>query len=331
MKPDGDRPQLSNLAIATPQDRLAGRGRTSIVLWCLLAIVLAGCGGRHVRNKQQTGASVAVARPTTAGDRMLALLPDGAQIIVEVDLARLRTNPVVGALVIKILDGGIPQLAGFSDADGVVFAAYGLGTAQAATITLFTAKQPLEGATKIHDNIYGVGASDWLAQVQTRAALDDKSALVPSKELIELRDRAMPEAAPGASIRIAARLSFDARIALARITGIESAPAQLSVWADVADDLAIIVDADATDPGDKKAKNATKRMSGIVQGALAGLARSPTIIALGLPSSLSGAKLATRGTWVRTIIAVGPRHLQRVVERATTFFAQSPPMPKEGS
>lgn len=257
---------------------------------------------------------------------MLALLPDGAQIVVEVDLARLRANPVVGPLIVKLLgSGGIPQLAGFADADGVVFAAYGLGTAQAATVTLFTAKQSLEGATKITGDVYGVGASDWIAQVEARAAVDRASGLVAAKELTDLRDRAMPEGAPGASIRVAARLSFDARVALARITGIESAPGQLSLWADVADDLAIIVDADSTDPGDKQNKNAVKRMSGIVQGALAGLARDPKIIALGLPSSITGAKLATRGPWVRTIIAVGPRHLQRVVERATLFFDQ----PKE--
>ena len=141
-----------------------------------------------------------------------------------------------------------------------------------------------------------------------------------------LRERAMPEAAPGASIRISARLTFDARIALARITGIENAPGQLSVWADVVDDLAIIVDADATDPGDK-ARTSVKRMSATMQAALATLASEPAVIALGLPSSITGAKLATRGTWVRAIIAIGPRHLQRVVERALVFFEP----PKENS
>jgi len=254
---------------------------------------------------------------------MLALLPDGAQLVVEVDLARLRTNPVIGPLVVQVLGtGGIPQLAGFSDADAVVFAAYALGTSQAATVTLFTAKQPLAGTTPITGNIYGVGATDWLAQVQSRAAIDAASGLQPAKDLLALRERAMPEAAPGASIRIAARLSFDARIALARITGIENAPGQLSVWIDVVDDLALIVDADATDPGEKVAKNAIKRMSTTVQSALAILSREPAIIALGLPSSLTGAKLATRGSWVRTIIAIGPRHLQRVVDRAKPLFPQ---------
>jgi hypothetical protein len=286
-----------------------------------MAFVLVGCGGARANQKTAGTTSTATPRPATAGDRMLALLPEGAQLVIEVDLARLRTNPVVGALITKVLGGdAFPQLAGFADAEGVVFAAYGLGTAQAATITLFTAKQQLANTTKITGDIYAVGHIDWVSQVEARAAIDSKTGVVAAKELIELRDRAMPESAPGASVRIAARLSFDARVALARITGIESAPGQLSVWADVVDDLAVIVDADSTDPGEKKPANAVKRMSAMLQGALATLAREPTIVAVGLPSSLSGAKLATRGTWVRVIMAVGPRHLQRVVERATLFF-----------
>ena len=54
----------------------------------------------------------AVVDPATRGDdtrvadpadRLLALLPDGAQIVVELDLARLRANPVVGAVATAAL------------------------------------------------------------------------------------------------------------------------------------------------------------------------------------------------------------------------------------
>jgi hypothetical protein len=275
--------------------------------------------------------STAIPRAVTSGDRLLALLPDGAQHVVEVDLARLRANPVVGPLVVKVLvSGDLPLIAGFADAESVVFAAYGLGTSNAATLTLFTAKEALAGATPIRDNIYAVGATDWLAQVQSRAAIEATSGLQPAKELLALRERAMPEGAPGASLRVSARLSFDARIALARITGIENAPGQLSLWADVVDDFAVIIDADATDPGDKAgdargrasaANQSIRRMTATMQGALATLAGEPAVVALGLPSSLHGARLATRGAWVRAIIAIGPRHLQRVVERATAFLS----------
>ncbi|MEO8699934.1 MAG: hypothetical protein ABI867_07810, partial [Kofleriaceae bacterium] len=39
-----------------------------------------------------------------------------------------------------------------------------------------------------------------------------------------------------------------------------------------------------------------------------------------LPASLTQAKVVTRGTWVRTIVAIGPHHLGRVVGRASTLF-----------
>jgi hypothetical protein len=96
------------------------------------------------------------------------------------------------------------------------------------------------------------------------------------------------------------------------------------VWGDVVDDLAIIVDADAADPGDKKAKQPAKRLETGVRGMLAGLASEPVLQQLGLPSSLQGARIIAKGTWVRTIIAVGPAHLHRVVERATALLTGKP-------
>jgi len=289
----------------------------------LALALLAGCGARH-RSHAPTVATAT--RPATPADHLLALLPTGAQLVVEVDLARLRANPVVGPLIARVL-GSVDRLAGFSDADLVAFAAYGLGTAEAATVTLMTAKTPLAGTTRIADGVYAVGPTDWVAQVEARAAIDrsnQDAPLAAPRELLDLREHAMPPTAPGASVRVTAKLSFDARIALARITGIESAPGELSAWADVADDFAVIVDAESTDPGEKSAKRAVVRMKAIVEAALATLARDPTVIELGLPSSLSQAKVVQRGTWIRAIVAIGPRHLQRVVERASTVLGGSP-------
>jgi hypothetical protein len=284
---------------------------------CLVAVVIA-CG---VKPRAHPSSNATTFEPKTATDRILTLLPDGAQLVIEVDLARLRANPVVGPLVVKALGpSGIERFAGFADADTVVLASYGLGTSDAATITLMSARADIKGTTKVADGIYAHGPGEWISQVKARAAIARTSTLTPPKDLLELRGRAMPEGAPGASLRISARLGFDARIALARITGVESAPAQLSVWADVADDFAIVVDADATDPGEKKPKQSLKRMTAVLQAALHTLASDPTMRLLGLPSSLSDAKVVQRGMWVRAILAIGPRHLQRVVERATGMF-----------
>jgi len=298
-----------------------------------LALAVAGCGSTPATSVV-TAPERTVAR--TAADRILPLFPDGAQVIVELDLARLRGNPVIGDLVTSALTGeGLPALpegvpmSPLAKADAVVLASYGIGTSQAAMVTVIATPEDLAqvaGAIRLGDHLYALGPTEWTAQLEARAALvgigDAASGppIVASPELLALRDRSMPPNAPGAALRITARLSFDARVALARQTGLDTAPAQLSIWADVVDDFAIIIDADAADPGDQKTKNPTKRLEAGLRGVLAGLADEPALRALGIPASLERAKLVARGTWVRTIVAIGPAHLQRVVERANAYL-----------
>lgn len=296
-------------------------------------VVIAGCGSTPskpvITAPERT-------QPLTAADRILPLFPDGAQVIVELDLARMRTNPVIGALVTSALTGeGLPALptavpmSPLAKADAVVLASYGIGTSQAAMVTVIDSPEDLvtsAGATRLGDHLYALGPTEWIAQLEARAALAGIGVaasgppIVASPELLALRDRAMPPNAPGAALRITARLTFDARVALARQTGLDSAPSQVSIWADVVDDFAMIVDADAADPGDKKTKDPTKRLEAGMRGVLAGLAEEPAIQALGIPSSLERARLVARGTWVRTIVAIGPAHLQRVVARANVYL-----------
>ena len=288
----------------------------------------AGCGGAPRRGGGETAASPA---PVEPADRILAVLPQGAQLVVELDLARLRANPVIGELVTRALAAGAPLPAAaagldaagapLAAADVVVLAAYGVGTASAATVTLLAAKQAIPGAARVADGIYAVGPEAWTAQIAQRGALLDGSGLVRAQpELLALRDRAMPPKAPGASLRVTARLSFDARVALARQTGLEAAPAQLSIWGDVVDDAAIIVEADAADPGDRRGRQAVARLEAAVRAALALLADEPIAQALGLSRSLGGAKLTIRGTWVRAIVAIGPEYLKRVAARASALL-----------
>ena len=60
----------------------------------VLLAIAAACGGSGAP------AAVSPAEPPPTGTlRLLAMLPQGAQIVVEVDLARLRANPVVGAVL----------------------------------------------------------------------------------------------------------------------------------------------------------------------------------------------------------------------------------------
>ncbi|HEY5950698.1 MAG TPA: hypothetical protein VIV40_34640 [Kofleriaceae bacterium] len=293
----------------------------------VLAFLIAACGGRARPGPATTRATA----PATLAERVIALFPDGAQLLVEIDLARLKANPTVGPVATRVLaemgeDTKVPGLpmamqgSPLAHADLVVLAAYGVGTAQAASVTILATKDEITGGVKLADGLVALGPPEWTAQIEARAAIAAQQPLMPSLALMQLRDHAMPDKAPGAVLRVTAQLPFDARIALARQTGVEAAPAQLSIWADVVDDLAIIIDGDAADPGDKKAKDAAGRLSRALTAVLESAAREPALQVLGLTSALRDARTITQRTWVRTIITVGPRQLTRAVERATALL-----------
>lgn len=296
-----------------------------------LALVAAACGGAGRARQLPAKATPHV---VTGTEHVLALLPEGAQLIVEIDLARLRKNPVVGDVATKALaqlgaDVKLPGLplaaqgSPLAGADTIVMAAYGVGTAQAATLTILQTKENVADSTRIAPDLVAIGPDDWTGQLASRAAIDAQHALAPSEDLLRLRDHAMPPGATGAIFRVTARLPFDARIAFARQTGLDAAPAQLSIWGDIADDLAVVVDADAADPGDKAGHDAAQRLAGTIRGTLATLADDPSVRALGVPTSLTDAHLVTQGTWVRAIVAIGPHHLQRAALRARAMLGPS--------
>ena len=294
-----------------------------------IALLVIACGGGSKSAKTSKPEPLPEAKTVT--DKIVNLLPHGAQIVVEIDLARLRANDVIGATFTKALaapfdmpkDLPTPPLA---VAEAVVFAAYGVGTSSAATIAVIASKQDVPDGTRLSTagdiTLWAMGPGDWVRQLEARAALSlGKTPVLAPPELIRLRERSMPKNAPGASLRVTARLPFDARVALAKDSGLESAPAQLSIWADVVDDFVIIIDADANDPGEKATKKANARLERLLRTALRSVAAEPKMRALGLSSSISRARLSAGGSWIRTIIAVGPAHLKRVIERANTFLA----------
>jgi hypothetical protein len=299
----------------------------------LVVVAAVACGPRG--GKSGPGGGRPIRAPTTLAEKMIALLPEGVQILVEIDLARLRANPTVGAVATSALASlgeeaklpGLPmavQGSPLADADVVMLAAYGVGTPQAASVVLLSTKAEVNGGVKLIDNIVALGPEEWTAQLEARAGIAQHTPIAPSLALMPLRDHAMPAQAPGAVLRVTAQLPFDARISLARQTGLETAPAQLSIWADIVDDFAMIVDADAADPGDKQAKDAAARMERSLAGVLASLGREPVFKALGLTGALRDVRTITERTWVRTIITVGPRQLQRSAERARAMLGSAP-------
>jgi hypothetical protein len=302
--------------------------RAGVVALVALVVTLGAC--HHADDSTQAAIPIPP-KPPSQLERMVALLPDGAQVVVELDLVRLRANATVGPLATAALAQlgenarlpGLPiSVAGspLAAADAVVLAAYGVGTAEAATVTLVGTKADVPSSTRLAPDLVAIGPDEWTSQLATRAQLAAQHPLTIPEELSKLRTHAQPPGTTGAVLRVTARLSFDARVALARLTDMDAAPARISLWADVADDLAVVVDADAIDPGDQVNKNAAKRLAHTIRGALAALGDQPTVRALGVGPSLDDARLIAQGTWVKAIVAVGPRRLARVVERARAML-----------
>ena len=293
-----------------------------------LAALLVACGG----NKTPPVAPTPPPKPTTLADRTLALLPEGAQVIIEVDLARLRANQVVGGVATQMLgdigaDAKLPGLpmsmqgSPLAHADYIVLAAYGVGTANAATVTFLGGKlEEVADSVRLADDLIVIGPVEWTNQIEARNGIAQTATLVAGTELLALRDHAMPDKAPGAVLRVTANLPFDARVALARMTGVELAPARLSVWADFVDDFAMIVDADASDPGDKPGKDAVARLTKSVETLFTAVANEPLIRTIGVPYVFTNAKYVQQGTWVRAIVQIGPRQLARAAERARAML-----------
>lgn len=263
-----------------------------------VAVVVVGCS----RGAEPPAIAVP-ARAATAGDALLALAPGGATWTLELDLARLRANPVVGATVAALVDGEatapLPEVASARGAEQVVLVGYASGSPAAHTITLVRGGVAPAAAVAVADGVWAIadeGAVAGLVAVAPGASAAD------DVELAVVRSRAMPAGAEGAALRLAARLDDDARRALGAALELTEPPRALSAWLDVADDLALIVWQDGGDPR-----------------ALVGwrdrLAATAEVRALGLAPSLVDAAIARRGEVITATVVIGPRRLARAVGR----------------
>jgi hypothetical protein len=292
--------------------------------WVGFLLLLTAChGAKHTANDPHHVDGVGgVRRAHTAGDDLLSLLPAGADGVLEIDLARLRANAVVGALVPMLPPVPDQNHLGYDplrELDVVVLAVYGVGRDDAQTLTLVrgeafdASKAQHATALDAHTAVYAPDAL--VARVKS-----GESSVSGDLGFLALRDTAMPERAEGASIRLTARLSKDARITAAGKLGLDAMPATISLWMDVADDLAIIafLQADDTDMAKRLAQAVLDARDKVGRMADARWELDPVLAKLEAIPEHEMVKLR----WV-----IGPRALKALVERAGEELGRSSRIP----
>lgn len=279
---------------------------------CAVCVLLVACS----RNTAVApGALVKVPpRARTAGDELLAWAPAGASLVLEIDVARLRQNPVVGPALLRLSRrhaGSSMQdtdLGVLAQVDAILLCAYAPGSPHAATLTLVRGQGPYAWATPVAAGVHALGPPGLIERV--RRIKSGKEAALPSdRNLMAVRARAMPPKAESASVRVAGRLDFDARVALASQLELDVVPADVSVWGDVIDDLAVVALLSGDDAREARA------LARAIEAWRRQLMAHPWVRDRALQLTLASVNIITRGTDARVVLVIGPRRLDRMVER----------------
>jgi hypothetical protein len=159
----------------------------------------------------------------------------------------------------------------------------------------------MQGAQAIDATTLAIGPDTLRARLDGKRGIDDGLAV--------LAEEAMPQGAPGASLRVAARLSPSARAAIADVLDVRVVPPSLSAWGDVVDDLAIVAllhaeDIDAADNLAEEARALERKLDSLV-------------IAADLPPGTLGVE--RHGDIVRITWVVGPKALRVWAERRSSI------------
>jgi hypothetical protein len=275
-------------------------------------------------------------RVETAGDRLLNLVPAGSSAIIEIDVHRLRSNAVVGGLVTAVAaqpdEPDRPELLRLllgilQHSDAALIAVYDLGKDEARMLVLLRdLKAAGRGtAVKLDAHTHAMGPPELVERARELAGGAPRPSAAADNELLVLRARAMPEKATGAWLRATARLSFDARVELASRFGLDAVPQRVSVWADVADDLAIV----ALLGGDTERE--AQQLGEQVRGSLQQVREAPAAARLLLSPVVRGLTVKVGGLVARTTVVIGPRALQAMVDSLLPMFERKDPPPSDPS
>lgn len=288
-------------------------GRLGVALVGRLGVAMVLCG------------ALACARPApveiperraTCGDALLFAVPKGADLLLEIDLERLRKNRLVGPLAARIrapaplAEIGARTAPGYdvlARADALLVAVYDIGEGSRQLVFVEAESAP-PGAERISEGVFAWGGHDLLARSAATAAGREPSASSDG-ELLRARAQAMPDAARSASLRLAALLDFDARVSVANQVGLSEVPTAASAWVDVVDDLAIVLELDVETAAD------SDRLARGIREFLRRLAQVPAARAMALSSPLRSARIQRSPTALRVVLLVSPKRLQLVIAR----------------
>lgn len=282
--------------------------RAAVAAVAVVAVVavaaLGACGGRGAAAPPVT----VPARATTAGDALLPYVPAGAAVLLEVDLARLRANPTVGAAARGLIDGDGGRGAGgaaalapaaLAGAAAAVLATYAPGQPDARTITVVRGGQRPATAVALAADIWALADEGETAALLAAAGTGGVTA---DRALMAMRAAVMPAGADGAALRLTARLDAAARRELGALFDERTPPAAVAAWLDVADDLAAVVWLDGVD-------------APTVAGWRDRLAAALPVRAIGVAPAVAAGRVEARGGGAVATIVIGPGRLARAVAR----------------
>jgi hypothetical protein len=165
-------------------------------------------------------------------------------------------------------------------------AVYRLARPDAATVILLRGALPdAADARRLDERTIVVGPRTERERIGLPGA-----AVAGDAGFLALRAGAMPARATGGVLRVTARLDQNARIDAAGRLGVDEMPATLSLWADVADDAALVAQLGGDDPAD------AARLGELARALHARLGRGDF-------------KVHTAGRAARVVWSVGPRRL----------------------
>ncbi len=284
---------------------MIARGSVSLVALAL-AFASSGCKGKEQTEIPSVEVPV---RSPTAGDALLEMAPAGADAVLEIDLLRLRKNDTVGPLVNALAQEDMGGFDVFRDADQIVICSYAIGTDDAAQILMLrgASVSSIDGAHAIADDVVVVTTAAMLEKI--RAVRNGAASVASQEKLMRARAMAMPPAADGATLRVAATLGFDARVAVAKQLRVDAVPISISVWGDVADDMAIVALLGGED------RKEGKSLASAARRARDRYSATPTARRLLYGYVLRLAKVESQGSLAKVTLIIGPKRLSNLVRR----------------